>query len=115
MLEQTPFWAAITTMVVWVAVTILSTVFMIAAEPDALGAAIFVVLMAAIGVGATVAGWEAVGQIQRGAGAESRRESGKAKRRQSSRVARLIDDLNADEIVELETLLLAREQDYPER
>jgi hypothetical protein len=114
MREQTAFWAAATTIVVWVAVTSLAVVFMIFTKPEALGAAIFVFLMAAMGVGGTVAIWEAVGKTHSQPEKEpARTELRKAKRGSDAqgRIERLVESLDEDEIVELETLLLAREDD----
>lgn len=114
------FWAAIATIVMWVAITIIAVAFMIASGPDALGAAIFVFLMASIGVGGMAVLWEAMKDITKAEVKAHRKEqgstaarAGKAKRDRLSRLERLAERLDDDDLIELETLLMAQAAPSP--
>jgi hypothetical protein len=117
-MEPLSFWAAIVTMVIWVALTVISVLFMTMHGTDALGSAIFIILMTGMGIGGTAVVWENIAKFRHQEPQPTqRRASRKDKRRTSSeRIERLIEVLDDDEIIELETLLLAREDDaidYP--
>jgi hypothetical protein len=71
----------------------------------------FVAILTIVAGLATMAVWRGAGQ----SGAASAQDVQKAKRVQSSRIARLMEQLDEDEMIELETLLLARQDDPNER
>ncbi len=114
MTDRMFFWAAVTTMVTWTAVTVLSVLFMNFGQPTAAGAAIFIIIMGGIGVGGTISIWEAVGKLAAQEAKALRtheKETRKVKRSERDRVARLVERLDEDDLVELETLLLARDDE----
>ena len=112
-MEPVSFWASIVTMVMWVALTIISALFMSMSGSDALGSAIFIIILAGIGIGGTAVVWENTAKMRGGEPSEVQRSRArKDKRRTSSaRIERLVEALDEDEIIELETLLLARDDD----
>lgn len=118
--EQRYFWMAVATIVMWVVIAAISIVFLIAAQADALGAAIFVIIMTGIGGGGMAVVWDAAKDITKAeiqAEAAYRSLASQKTKRETSRLARLVNDLDDDELVELETLLMARESgplDYRE-
>ena len=63
--DQTPFWAAIATIVVWVAITAISVMFLLMMRPDAVLAALFVASMAGIGVAGTHVVWDNIVKLRR--------------------------------------------------
>ncbi|MFC1959577.1 hypothetical protein ACFLYO_02595 [Chloroflexota bacterium] len=108
--EQRTFWAAIVTIVMWVALTMISLVFMMEMTTNALGAGVFVIIMAGMAIGGTAVIWDNVGR-QPAVQASSSKQRRKAKREQRARAAQLVEDLDADQLIELETLLLAGQDD----
>ncbi len=119
--DRDRLWA---TVVVWTALTVILMAITAALaivgrdiplEGLAMVAVIVLSLVGAAGY-STSRIWGGAGQMMTGDPSVAGR-AGKAKRRESGRVADLIEELDADEIVELETLLTARddEQVYPQR
>ncbi len=106
MSDQRTFWTAIVTLVIWVAMTVVSIIFMTLDDVTALGAAAFVIIMAGVAVGGTVAIW--TGEAESGVRPAATHEPRKNKRGDPERIARLIEQLDSDEMVELESLLMAR-------
>jgi hypothetical protein len=106
----------LTTSIIWVAfAVILITLFitMAAANADLTGGnliitAAFVMFLTAVAGVSTLAIWRAPHAAAPLPDAQDRRKS---KRLDPSRLARLVEQLDEDEIVELETLLLTREED----
>jgi membrane protein implicated in regulation of membrane protease activity len=102
---------------VWAAVAlILMTLFITLAAAGAViegGAAVLILIFALFLVGmagfSTSRIWQ--GAAARGLDHDAERQAHKAKRDLSGRIARLVESLDEDEIVELETLLLAREDE----
>lgn len=109
MSDQRTFWTAIVTMVIWVAMTVISIIFMTLHDVTALGAAAFVIIMAGVAIGGTIAIWTGEAEPARQPGVM--RDPRKAKHGDPERIARLIEQLDGDEMVELETLLMARRGD----
>ncbi len=114
--DNSSFWGTIATVVMWVGVTAMSVLFMILMHPDALGAAIFLVMMAGVGIGGSAVIWDNIVKLRRIALEAERRSSdypapatAKAKRNARRNLDRLLEHLDEDEIVELETLLMSRE------
>ena len=116
-------------MVVWVAITAISVLFMLMMQPDAILAALFVVSMAGIGVAGTHVVWDNIVKLRRfNVAAQPRHRDddddrrrtavaqGKAKRERTDhgRLDRLIETLDDDEIIELESLLMSRGADEPD-
>lgn len=103
----------LSTAIVWVAYAVVMVALFAALS---LGAPQFDVLMqifvAAFVLGLTAVAGISTAMIWRGAGghaAASPEQAAKAKRVASERIERLVDALNEDEIIELETLLLTRQ------
>ncbi|GAB4569136.1 MAG: hypothetical protein Kow0077_01160 [Anaerolineae bacterium] len=110
------FWAAIITGVIWVAVGAISVIFMGMEGVSALGAAIFIVIMAGIAVGGTAVVWgtEADRPVERSERAAARaRRARKSKRIDPERLERLMEVLDEDELIELESLLMAQRETGP--
>lgn len=74
---------------------------------ELLGMAAVLIIGAALG---TAALWTGAGSQE-----ETDEQRGKSKRVRPSRVERLIDDLDDDEVYELEALLLARDEHHQQR
>jgi flagellar biosynthesis component FlhA len=113
MSDQRTFWAAIVTMVVWVAIAVISVAFLLIAETSSLGAAIFIILMAGMGIGGMAVVWdspESRASAPPTARSEQRR-SRKKKHAEQESMARLLETLDEDQIIELETLLMAQQDD----
>ncbi|NPV66291.1 MAG: hypothetical protein HPY64_04010 [Anaerolineae bacterium] len=110
MSDQRTFWTAIVTMVIWVAMTVISIIFMTLEDVTALGAAAFVIIMAGVAIGGTIAIWTGETESARQPGG-MRGDTRKTKRGDPERIARLIEQLDGDQMVELETLLMARRDD----
>ncbi len=111
MQEQRAFWAAVITGLMWIAVIVVSAIFMAMEGVTPLGAAIFVIMLAGIAVGGTAAVWDSLKAAPSApevatAGGQRR----KAKRFDPERLARLMDTLDEDQIIELESLLLAQDE-----
>lgn len=108
--DQRSVLAAIITGMMWVAVIVVSAIFMAMDDVSALGAALFVITMAGIAVGGTAIMWGAVSDptpttqvIQ-----DADRQRRKNKRLDPERLARLMETLDDDQMIELESLLLAQ-------
>ncbi len=103
------FWAAAITAVIWVALTAVSIIFMTLGDVTAPGAAVFIVIMMGLGIGATIPIWGFATSADRASAPEertaSRTDSYKFKRGSRERLARLLEQMDDDDIVELESLL----------
>jgi hypothetical protein len=105
----------LTTSIIWVAfAVVLVTLFIALAATNAdmtefqfLVLAAFVMFLTAIAGISTVSIWRA----PRRADESLRQDSGKSKRVDASRLQRLVDEMDEDDIIELETLLRARDYD----
>lgn len=96
--------------IIWFAVLALMAMFLAFVSVEPLIAAVVMVLLAAAGVGGTLALVEGgVNSDKDGA------EKVKAKRDHRERLNRLLESFDEDEIIELETLLLAREEEATQR
>ncbi len=116
MQDQSSFWGTIATIVMWVGMSAMSVLFMLLMRPDALGAAIFLLIMAAIGVGGSAVIWDNIVKLRKIALDAARRSvdstppaAAKSKRNARRNLDRLLEHLDEDEIIELETLLMSRE------
>jgi len=109
MSDQRTFWTAIVTLVIWVAMTVISIVFMTLDDVTALGAAAFVIIMAGTAVGGTIALWTS--RAESAPQPAQAHDARKIKRGDPERIARLIEHLDSDQMVELESLLMARRDD----
>jgi len=103
------------TLIIWLAFTVTMAVLLTTptgAIAEADGATVFgiVLIMAVAALVSTVAVWAAT----RDKGAELQSRS-KAKRSGGSRIERLVETLDDDEIYDLEALLLARDEQARER
>jgi hypothetical protein len=120
MANQRTFWSAIVTMVMWVALTVISIIFMFLDDVSSAGAAMFIIIMAGMALGGTIAIWETTSQGQEstqddsGASRAAASSQRKSKRAVSPDLARLVDQLDQDQIIELETLLLSRDDEFAE-
>ncbi|MBN1963036.1 MAG: hypothetical protein JW910_00215 [Anaerolineae bacterium] len=116
MRDRDRLWA---TVVIWSAVTVIILGIVAAITltgPDVAAAgllisAVVVVMLFLLGAAGFSTGrvWGSAsqGQQEQGRAVEARKE----KRAVTNRVARLVDDLDDDELIELETLLMARDED----
>lgn len=111
--DQRSVLAAIITGIMWVAVIVVSAIFMAMDDVSSLGAALFVITMAGIAVGGTAVMWGAVASAPPvpPTTAERNHQQRKAKRLDPERLARLMESLDEDQIIELETLLMAQRED----
>lgn len=113
--NQRTFWAAIVTMVMWVALTIISTLFMVMTDATAIGVAVFIIIMAGIGVGGTGVVWtgDAGNTAQYASPPQTESSSQrKSKRPDRRRLKNLMDELDDDQIVELEYLLTEQQNTF---
>jgi hypothetical protein len=107
------FWAAVITAIMWSAVALISIIFMRLADVTAAGAAVFVIIMAGIAIGGTAVVWGstvATPVTASQARTDSARGTRKSKRLDPERLARLMETLDEDQIIELETLLMAQRE-----
>lgn len=105
--------AAAITGIMWIAVIVVSAIFMGMDDVSSLGAALFVITMAGIGIGGTAIMWSGISESAPAARSdrEASRQHRKSKRLDPDRMARLMETLDDDQIIELETLLMAQRQD----
>ena len=116
MRERDRLWA---TVVIWVAYMAIMGVLVVFGGSRASSLSADVVFAVAL-VCSLAAGLSTYGVWDKARGGvvlppETDRQARKTKRVDRGRIGRLLEDLDEDEIVELETLLAAREQDAPER
>lgn len=112
MTNRERLWA---TIVIWLPYTVIMTAFLLAAtitgslhEDTMFGIVLVISLAAAMAVRMV---WRGLGQAEESAqGATTAQQHGKSKRYDQDRLARLIEELDQDEVIELETLLLARDE-----
>lgn len=112
--ERRVFWTAMVTALMWIVIALISIVFMRLEGVTAAGAAIFVIVMAGIAIGGTAMMWSTLAGVPAAANlpaAEVSRRTTKTKRLDPERLARLMETLDEDQIIELETLLLAQRED----
>lgn len=112
MQDQRTTWAAIITAMMWIAIIVISAIFMAMDDVSALGAAFFVITMAGIAVGGTAIVWGSMPADSVPASIESgSRSRRKSKRLDPDRLARLMESLDEDQVIELESLLMAQRED----
>ncbi|MFC1959580.1 hypothetical protein ACFLYO_02610 [Chloroflexota bacterium] len=103
------------TIAIWIPYTIIITSFLLAAtiagshlhEDTMFGIVLVISAAAALVIRAI---WRGLGQAKEAEKATIAEQSGKSKRYDQDRLARLIEQLDQDEVIELETLLLARDE-----
>jgi hypothetical protein len=89
MQDQSSFWGTIATIVMWVGMSAMSVLFMLLMRPDALGAAIFLLIMAGIGVGGSAVIWDNIVKLRKIALDAARRSAdSRCRRRPSPSAAR---------------------------
>ena len=101
-----------TTFTIWMAfAAVLITLFVSLAATGANMDEMAMIMIASFVITLTVVAGISTGLVWRGAGAGSAEsvEAQKGKREVSNRIERLVEQLDADEVVELETLLMARQ------
>lgn len=109
--DQRTFWMAVVTAVMWASLAVISIIFMRLPDTTALGAAVFIIMMAGIGVGGMAAVWDS-GREKSASSARQEQPAGaghKVKRMDPERLARLMETLDEDQIIELESLLMSRQ------
>lgn len=95
--------------VIWAAVMAMLLLYFAFVMLDTFFTSVVVVSLAGLGLGGTYLVLDHVREMAKHAARAQQQEQEKAKHRENERLERLLETLGDDEIVELETLLLTRE------